>query len=181
MCKVCISAQIMQIITLFYSGKICTAGLNFHKHRSRQSWQISSLRWRNLCGTKSTSSKISSISDAKLAYQVKKLLYSYLQANSFENWHQSVYKMIIVQKTFASRTFFDKKNKPVLTTGSDGTLCNAYCPPTAQTYESFSDVGESRVWFASKNLTPCRMHWNDFLIAQIIAKCHSFPNLYDML
>ena len=25
-------------------------------------------------------------------------------------------------------------------------------------YESFSDVGESRVWFASKNLTPCRMH-----------------------
>ena len=25
-------------------------------------------------------------------------------------------------------------------------------------YESFSDVGESRVWFASKNLTPCRIH-----------------------
>ena len=25
-------------------------------------------------------------------------------------------------------------------------------------YESYSDVGESRVWFASKNLTPCRMH-----------------------
>ena len=25
-------------------------------------------------------------------------------------------------------------------------------------YESFSDVGESRVWFASKNLTPCTMH-----------------------
>ena len=25
-------------------------------------------------------------------------------------------------------------------------------------YESFSDVGESRVWFASKNLMPCRMH-----------------------
>ena len=25
-------------------------------------------------------------------------------------------------------------------------------------YESFSDVGESQVWFASKNLTPCRMH-----------------------
>ena len=25
-------------------------------------------------------------------------------------------------------------------------------------YESLSDVGESRVWFASKNLTPCRMH-----------------------
>ena len=48
-------------------------------------------------------------------------------------------------------------------------------------YDSFSDVGESRVWFASKNLTPCRMYWNAFLIAQIIAKCHSFPNLYDML
>ena len=25
-------------------------------------------------------------------------------------------------------------------------------------YDSFSDVGESRVWFASKNLTSCRMH-----------------------
>ena len=25
-------------------------------------------------------------------------------------------------------------------------------------YESLSDVGEIRVWFASKNLTPCRMH-----------------------
>ena len=25
-------------------------------------------------------------------------------------------------------------------------------------YDSFLDVGESRVWFASKNLTPCRMH-----------------------
>ena len=25
-------------------------------------------------------------------------------------------------------------------------------------YESLLDVGESRVWFASKNLTPCRMH-----------------------
>ena len=48
-------------------------------------------------------------------------------------------------------------------------------------YESFSDVGESRVWFASKNLTPCRMHWNAFLIAQIIAKCYSFPNMYGML
>ena len=49
------------------------------------------------------------------------------------------------------------------------------------TYESLSDVGEIRVWFASKNLTPCRMHWNAFLIAQIIAKCHSFPNMYGML
>ena len=27
-----------------------------------------------------------------------------------------------------------------------------------RTYESFSDVGEIRVWFASKILTPCRMH-----------------------
>ena len=44
-------------------------------------------------------------------------------------------------------------------------------------YESFSDVGEIRVFFASKILTPCRMHWNAFLIAQIIAKCHSFPNM----
>ena len=25
-------------------------------------------------------------------------------------------------------------------------------------YDSFSDVPESRVWFASKNRTPCRMH-----------------------
>ena len=48
-------------------------------------------------------------------------------------------------------------------------------------YNSLSDVGESRVWFASKNMMPCRMHWNDFLIAQIIAKCHSFPNMYGML
>ena len=44
-------------------------------------------------------------------------------------------------------------------------------------YDSFSDVGENRVYFASKILTPCRMHWNAFLIAQIIAKCHSFPNM----
>ena len=48
-------------------------------------------------------------------------------------------------------------------------------------YDSFSDVGESRVWFPSKNLTPCRLHSNAFLIAQIIGKCHSFPNMYDML
>ena len=44
-------------------------------------------------------------------------------------------------------------------------------------YDSFSDVGEIRVYFASKILTPCRIHWNAFLIAQIIAKCHSFPNM----
>ena len=29
---------------------------------------------------------------------------------------------------------------------------------TKQRYESFSDVGEIRVYFASKILTPCRMH-----------------------
>ena len=29
---------------------------------------------------------------------------------------------------------------------------------TLHIYDSFSDVPESRVWFASKNLTPCRMH-----------------------
>ena len=40
-------------------------------------------------------------------------------------------------------------------------------------YDSLSDVGESQVWFASKNLTPCWMHWNDFLIGQIIAECRS--------
>ena len=27
-----------------------------------------------------------------------------------------------------------------------------------QRYDSIASVGESRVWFASKNLTPCRMH-----------------------
>ena len=48
-------------------------------------------------------------------------------------------------------------------------------------YEKVSDVAESRVWFTSKNLTPCRMHWNALLKAQIIAKCHSFPNMFDML
>ena len=29
---------------------------------------------------------------------------------------------------------------------------------TLHIYDSFSDDPESRVWFASKNLTPCRMH-----------------------
>ena len=48
-------------------------------------------------------------------------------------------------------------------------------------YEKVSDVTESWVWFAYKNLTPCRMQENDFLIGQIIAKCHSFPIMYDML
>ena len=43
-------------------------------------------------------------------------------------------------------------------------------PLNISMYESLSDVWESRVWFASKNLTPCRMHRNAFLIAQIIAK-----------
>ena len=46
---------------------------------------------------------------------------------------------------------------------------------------SLSNVGESRICFASKNLTPCGMHWNAFLIDQILAECHSFPNMYDML
>ena len=41
-------------------------------------------------------------------------------------------------------------------------------------YDSLSDVPESRVCFASKNLTPCNMLWNDFLIGQFIAECHSF-------
>ena len=45
-------------------------------------------------------------------------------------------------------------------------------------YEKVSDVPESRIWFASKNLTLCRMHWNGFLIGQFIAECHSFPNMY---
>ena len=35
---------------------------------------------------------------------------------------------------------------------------NAVQPTRIFVYDSFSDVGESRVWFASKNLTPCRMH-----------------------
>ena len=48
-------------------------------------------------------------------------------------------------------------------------------------YEKVSDVVESRVWFASKNLMPPRMQSNGLLIGQIIAKCHSFPNMYDML
>ena len=33
----------------------------------------------------------------------------------------------------------------------------------------------------SKNVAPLRMHLNWVQIAQIIAKCHSFPNMYDML
>ena len=70
---------------------------------------------------------------------------------------------------------------PLLSTlsgSSSETVTNNWCKCG---YESFSDVGEIRVWFASKILTPCRMHWNAFLIAQIIAKCHSFPNMYGML
>ena len=59
-------------------------------------------------------------------------------------------------------------------------LCALYSNSVHSWYESSSDVGEIRVWFASKILTPCRMHWNDFLIAQIIAKCHSFPNVCDI-
>ena len=48
-------------------------------------------------------------------------------------------------------------------------------------HEKVPDVPESGLWFASKNLTPCIMHLNGFVIGQIIAKCHSFPNMYDML
>ena len=32
------------------------------------------------------------------------------------------------------------------------------CACTLNRYDSFSDVGENRVYFASKILTPCRMH-----------------------
>ena len=39
-----------------------------------------------------------------------------------------------------------------------GSFVQQNCYLNKQTYDSFSDVGESRVWFASKNLTPCRMH-----------------------
>ena len=53
--------------------------------------------------------------------------------------------------------------------------------PTRVRKTLVADVGEIRVWFASKILTPCRMHWNAFLIAQIKAKCHSFPNMCGML
>ena len=60
-------------------------------------------------------------------------------------------------------------------------ICTATYLMLHRIHDSFSDVGESRVRFASKNLTPCRMHWNAFLIAQIIAKCYSFPNMYGML
>ena len=35
---------------------------------------------------------------------------------------------------------------------------NTFMYMNVDEYESLSDVGESRVWFASKNLTPCRMH-----------------------
>ena len=38
----------------------------------------------------------------------------------------------------------------------DGALPDEKCCNSQ--YDSFSDVGESQVWFASKNLTPCRMH-----------------------
>ena len=38
------------------------------------------------------------------------------------------------------------------------------------------DVAEILVQFASRTLTP-----RGFQIAQMIAKCHSFPNMYSML
>ena len=37
-------------------------------------------------------------------------------------------------------------------------LSQTYIAMYSSMYEKVSDVPESRVWFASKNLTPCRMH-----------------------
>ena len=39
-----------------------------------------------------------------------------------------------------------------------GKQTEIYGPANLEEYESFSDVGEIRVYFASKILTPCRMH-----------------------
>ena len=78
------------------------------------------------------------------------------QQEIWSNWHHSA------QRTFIGRIIASPLKQKT-------------------SYESFSDGGEIRVYFASKILTPCRMHWNAFLIAQIIAKYHSFPNMYGML
>ena len=48
-------------------------------------------------------------------------------------------------------------------------------------YDKVSGVVESLMQFASKTLTPRKMHLNGFQTAQMIAECHSFPNMYDML
>ena len=49
------------------------------------------------------------------------------------------------------------------------------------TYDKVSEVVESWVQFASKTLTPRRMHLNGFQIDRMIAECHCFPNMHDML
>ena len=51
---------------------------------------------------------------------------------------------------------------------------SVYTPHRQCLHEKVSDVPGSRGWFASKNLATCRMHKNDFLIGQIIAKCIAF-------
>ena len=48
-------------------------------------------------------------------------------------------------------------------------------------YDKVSDIVESWVWFTNKTLTPRRMHYNGFLIAEIDRWCINFPNMYDML
>ena len=48
--------------------------------------------------------------------------------------------------------------KTHLTHGEESQECIFHALFMPLLYDSFSDVGESRVWFASKNLTPCRMH-----------------------
>ena len=48
-------------------------------------------------------------------------------------------------------------------------------------YDEVSDLVFNRLHCVSKALTPPRMHENGFEIGQIIAECHSFPDMYDML
>ena len=76
----------------------------------------------------------------------------------------------------ADKNFCLPSDQPTILFFGNGNCSKSVCKEILA-YESFSDVGEIRVYFASKILTPCRMHWNAFLIAQIIAKCHSFPNM----
>ena len=56
----------------------------------------------------------------------------------------------------------NRRCHPLLDYISPGKLYVFFGNPSSYTlyptYDSLSDVGESRVWFASKNLTPCRMH-----------------------
>ena len=52
-----------------------------------------------------------------------------------------------------------KMTRDEVTAGNDFTLgFVAHNIKASSGYESFSDVGEIRVYFASKILTPCRMH-----------------------